>query len=63
MFVCLLFQCHNTIDAAIKSVPSDGVIIVHGGIYEECLEINKPVAIVGAGTYRFDNAMHCTIKE
>ena len=27
----------------------DGVIVVHGGVYDEQLSINRPMAIIGAG--------------
>lgn len=39
---------HETINEALEAVPYDGVIIIHRGVYDEHLSINKPVAIIGA---------------
>ena len=44
-------QYHETINEALEAVPYDGVIIVHRGVYDEHLSINKPVAIIGASMW------------
>ena len=47
----LYLQYHETINEALEAVPYDGVIIVHRGVYDEHLSINKPVAIIGASMW------------
>ena len=44
-------QYHETINGALEAAPYDGVIMVHRGVYEEHLSINKPVAIIGASMW------------
>ena len=44
-------QYHETINEALEAVPYDGVIIIHWGVYDEHLSVNKPVAIIGASMW------------
>ncbi|KAK2551742.1 F-box only protein 11 [Acropora cervicornis] len=39
---------HETIKDALEAAETDGVIIVHCGVYDEQLSVTKPVAIIGA---------------
>lgn len=39
---------HETINEALEAVETNGVIVIHGGVYDEHLSITRPIDIIGA---------------
>lgn len=65
MCVCFLLQYYSTISEAISDVTEGdrSRIVVHPGVYNESLVIDKPVTIIGAGVCVYVCANVCTLES